>query len=166
MISAVLDPVSSPVVSRARGDWHLLHATVRRRFAILPAAERRLLQLRFEQGLSIRQLADITGDNRTGVHRRLTALVERLSDPLLASLADNPGALTPQQWQIAIRALLAGHSIRRICEDLGTDRVHAAAAVAAAETWCIAQARQAARIHEHKPAFGRLSHSLLLAAHN
>lgn len=131
-----------PALGRGRGDWMRLQHTVRRRIAILPAAERRLLHFRFEAGLSYRQIAALDGDTPSAVHRHTRHLIARLSDALLAPLADHPEALEARQWQIAIRALLAGHSIRRICIEMSTDRIHVAAACTAAETWCLTEARR------------------------
>jgi DNA-directed RNA polymerase specialized sigma24 family protein len=109
--------------------------------ALLPDAERRLLLCRLEQHFSYRELAALESQNISVVHRRVRQLLKRISDPVLAPLMRHCGDLDPRHREIAIRALVAGQSMRQICRELHLDRQLVRAAVAAARAWCEASYR-------------------------
>ncbi|MCL6536255.1 MAG: sigma-70 family RNA polymerase sigma factor [Armatimonadetes bacterium] len=69
----VVDPDAQALV-----EAHALCAQVRAAVAALPAAERRVVALRFGAGLSERAIAGVLGVSKSWVHRRLQSALARL----------------------------------------------------------------------------------------
>jgi hypothetical protein len=98
-------------------------AEVLRRAAHLDGRDETLLRLALEGNVSYRTLNRIVGGRSAGTtHRRVRALLRRLTEPVVAALVDRPGELSAMQREVGIRRFVRRQSLEQIARETGVSR--------------------------------------------
>jgi DNA-directed RNA polymerase specialized sigma24 family protein len=109
---------------------------------VLAEPQRLLLELRFVHQLSFRRIAECRQMCLACVHRTIQGLLKRLRDPAAAAILMAPSAFSRQNWIIAVRALVAGDSVRQIARDLRVSRAAVTVALQLAAAWYRTQSQE------------------------
>ena len=85
----------------------------------LPSADRRLVQAVLAHGQSITAVAQLLGEPRLRVHRRLARLLSRMNQPIFRLAIRHHDRLTLRERRLARLSIFTGTPIRPLARQLG-----------------------------------------------
>ncbi len=88
------------------------------RAQFLDGPDQRLIEGIYREGLSVSQIAALTGADVRSVRRRRRRLVRRMSDPLFQFVAGHLEELSPTRRRVARSCVLQGASMRAATKQL------------------------------------------------
>lgn len=83
----------------------------------LPARDRCLLELRFRVGLTLQDIGALTGRSRSSVSRRLSAVNQRLHDPIVQALQRHATDFDKEELDIALLHFAGGQGVNQLIHD-------------------------------------------------
>jgi DNA-directed RNA polymerase specialized sigma24 family protein len=142
---------SEPAVSKD------VNQSFRRTFRTLPHRERCIINLIYNRGATVAEVAGLLGISRTGLTRILTRGISRVTNPFYQALANNWDRLTPRHRRLLYLHRVLDISLATIARDGLMTPVDGAGPTAPPDTlWTLRrELREAMRqIELHQPSAG------------
>lgn len=109
--------------------------TLLKELHFLARQDRSILELRFRVGLTIQQIANLTGRSRSCVSRRISAVNHRLRDPFVQDLQRHAAEFDKDELDIALLHFAGGQAVDRIARDRRLSRHRVLSILAAVRGW-------------------------------